>query len=133
MARSPLSVLSAFAVPLHLNILGWGVVAFALYAFSPSFFESTVIVIGAGLFALLYTVVAMILLVVRIGAPEAARGVPGASPSAVAMALLGAGLLLFVAFQTGGVPGRALAMVAPVVGLLAGIVSVRSLKRNTRD
>ncbi|MEL6616719.1 MAG: hypothetical protein AAFQ43_13335 [Bacteroidota bacterium] len=130
MARSPLSALSAFAVPLHLNILGWGLVAAAIYTFSPDVFESQVVVLGAALFAFLYTVVALVLLLIRVRAPEAAEGVPGASWSAVAMALLGAALLLAVTYQTAGSLGGIVALASLVVGLLVGSLSVASLKRH---
>ena len=132
MSRSPLQPLAAFSVPVHLNILAWGAVAVAAYALAPEIFESAVVRIGLLLFSVLYTVVAMILLFVRLGAPEAARPIPMLSARAVAMALVGAALLLFVGFETGGVAGRALALAAPAIGVLCGIASAASVRRSAR-
>ncbi len=129
MERSPLSVLASFSVPLHLNIFGWGLAAAAAYAFVPEALASPVVGIGIAVFGFLYGVVAVVLLVVRIGAAEQARQVPQMSWAAVAMALLGAVLLLAVAIQVGGATARGFALAVPVVGVLCGLLGVRAVRR----
>ncbi|OZC02966.1 hypothetical protein [Rubricoccus marinus] len=131
MARSPLSALAAFSVPVHLNIFGWGMAAAVGYALAPEAFASPVVGIGMVLFGFLFGVVAVTLLIIRVGAEEQARQVKQMSWGAISLALLGAVLLQAVAIRTTGTLALGAAVAALAVGVLVGLLSVRSLRRDT--